>query len=637
MLANKHRTKYGCLLIVPLLLVLVVMWGCEPEDPGSPLANQSPETRIVVAPLDSVNHDHFVSPSLTFRVQWFGHDPDGIIKGYWIQIDNGNEIWTVKGDSAIAFESSTPDPNDPTRMLDMHTIKVSAEDNEGLRDPTPAMRTFNAVNYAPELDRFVADFPDSAVVGAGIYFEVVWSDANVSGAMFRLTVDGFAITGWDARSKFQFCNTSDEDIVASIDIAEVLPVDVSLLYTEQMNTISVQVKDLGGAVGDAAALHVEVVDTVRPALVDFSALYGSNAFFPDGSSFYQSGRSTTLNMSGSAESYYGGIQSYRYRQRYRELSETEFPEWGDWSEWGESSVIFDELNLGSYQFEAQCRDFAGVMGDTLDYTLSIIEPDYEQRRILIVDETRDGNGNAGSPDDMQVDEFYRYILELTPLVIDISGEEPDTISWQTPDGWEVNEIDYIQHKINDASYISPLDVYDKQIIIWHADDRADVSLGDNVVLLGQYLDAGGKLIISGYDVLQAFTTDTLITFNSGFAYNYLRLAGGRKNGDKEFIGAIGNPDYNCPDLTTDADKLPNRWAGKLNTTWILYPEHRTEALSFWNGDPADTPFEGGIACLRNFSAVNPWRTITLGFPLFFTKDDEAKVFIKWAVSEIAGE
>ncbi|NQT35265.1 hypothetical protein HQ587_08750 [bacterium] len=622
------------LKIVPLLLVLVAFWGCEPEDPGSPLANLAPETRIVVAPLDSVEHDHYVSPSSMFHVQWFGHDQDGLVEGFWVWVDRGDPVWTTKGDSVIAFESKTIDPNDPERMLETHTIYVAAQDNLGRSDPSPASRTIKAINYQPQIDKFVADFPDLAVVGTGISFEVEWSDPDESGALFRVMIDGFPITDWVEYSEFQFYDTSNDNILASIDTIKVLPLDVSFLNVGDTNTIGVEVMDLGGSISDRKERRVIVTDNVYPRLTAFSAVYGTADFFPDGSIFYRDNRTTILTMEAATEcssetseyeDYFGDIQAYRYRFVYRLIGETTWPEWSDddWYDWGAPSVEFDNLDPGEYKFNAQCRDFAGAVSDTLSiYTLSIVIPDLEQMNILIVDETKDGNGRPGSPDDEQCDNFYDYIT--SPLLAD---------------GWSISTIDYASHAIGDVNYVSPLDVYNKRIIIWHADDRSQFELKEdpnNLILLGQYLDSGGKLILSGWDVLSAFTEEDSPSFSSGFANNYLRIASGKKNALKEFVGMTGNADIGSPDVAYDPAKIPGGsrpWLG-VPSTWILTPEHRTEAVGYWNGNPDTTIFEGGVCCLRNFSPIYPYRTMVLGFPLYFMYENQAREFLLWAVNEI---
>jgi len=42
-----------------------------------------------------------------------------------------------------------------------------------------------------------------------VYFLLEWSDANPSGVLLRLSLDGSPITGWDPRTGFQFCRIND--------------------------------------------------------------------------------------------------------------------------------------------------------------------------------------------------------------------------------------------------------------------------------------------------------------------------------------------------------------------------------------------------------------------------------------------
>lgn len=604
------------LIIVPLLLILVAQWGCEPENPGAPLGNRPPDTRIVVAPLDSSEHDHYLSPSEMFHVKWHGHDPDGEVVGYWVQVDNNPKVWTTKGDSIIAFDASEEDPNDTTRLIGMHTIMVSAEDGMGLEDPTPATRTFASVNYPPVITSFVIaeGFTNYDIVGRGISFEVDWIDPNESGALFRLSVNDRKLTDWDVRKKFQFCDTSDVNILASLELAEEQPVDISYLPIDTC-ALKVEIKDLGDAEGEPFTRYVIVVDTVSPALTEFSATYGIDDFFADGSIFYSEDRLTVLTMAGDASSYYGTIQAYRYRYRSRGIGGRTWLTWSAWSEWGAAEVEFEDLSTGEYQFEAQCRDFSGTESDPEDslaaYTLSIVKPDLEQMNILLVDETRKGNGRPGSPDDFQCDEFYSNI-----------------ISSFADDGWTL-----YAHDIDSSGSLTPLRVYDKRIIIWHTDDKSQKDLPANEGILEQYLDAGGRLILSGWDILGQFTVDPEVVFTSGFVHDYLRIKRGWKENAREFIGMTGNSIFECPDLVLDPAKIPPSWNG-LDNCWMLETEWRADTLGFWQGHTDTLENEGEPCLVRGFSVVNPWRTIVLGFPLYFMQDEDAKLFIKWAVDEI---
>ncbi|NQU06872.1 MAG: hypothetical protein HQ568_12315, partial [Calditrichaeota bacterium] len=449
---------------------------------------------------------------------------------------------------------------------------------------------------------------------------VEWEDQNLSDGLVRLKIDGSPVTNWDVRLKFQFCETSMQDIVESLDSNIVYAVDISLLRAGN-RTISVEVKDLGGAISDAYVINVYVVENVTPEVTAFTAAYGTTDFFPDGSTFYDDNITTIMEISATAESYFGTVQAYRYRMRYRSTigDTTEWVEWDEWSDdtWGASSIEFNDLDLGEYQFQVQCRDYTGALSEIYENSLSIVTPDLSGMTILIVDETASGNDRPGSPADSTNDKFWARI----------TGDLP-------ADGWTVSSVD-----IDSVGQISPLHVYDKHIIVWHGGDFASILLGENLVLLEQYLEAGGKLIISGWSSLTAFTDDptaTELSFEAGFAADYLRITDGTKSTDKEFTGVIGNEDLGCPDLTIDPDKLPSRWHGIMNNCWIMTPGWRAESVCTWKGpdDPVSS-FEGETCAVRNYSAVYPWRTMILGFELFFAYEDQAKEFLEWAVNDIS--
>ncbi|MCF7809770.1 hypothetical protein K9N50_02140 [bacterium] len=607
------------LIIAPLLLILALLLGCEAEDPGAPLPNKLPDTRIVVAPLEGTEYDHYVSPTKLFNIQWFGSDTDGIIAGYYVQIDNGLAVWTTSTDSAIAFEASEPDSNDASRLLENHTIRITAVDDLGDSDPTPAIRTFWAVNYMPEVSKFTADFEEGDTVGRGVYFEIEWADQNISDALVRLNIDGSPVTNWDSRLKFQFCETALGTIVESIDTINVYPVDISLLRAGK-RSISIEVKDLGGAISNAFVRNVFVAEGVLPKVTAFTASYGGTDFFPDGSIFYDDNITTVMSIQATAEDYFGIIQAYRYRMRYRAIGDTAaWIDWPDWSDetWSGSTIEFTNLNLGEYQFQVQCRDYTGALSEIYENKLAIVTPDLGGMTILIVDETAAGNDRPGSPADSTNDKFWARI----------TADLPD-------DGWTLSSVD-----IDSVGRISPLHVYNKNIIIWHAGDYSSILLSENLGILEQYLEAGGKLIISGWSSLKAFAADPAsldLTFEADFAADYLRITEGHKNPDKEFAGIYGNSEFGCPDLTIDPEKLPSRWNGLMNNCWIMTPGWRSEAICTWKG-PADpvSSFEGKTCAVRNYSPVYPWRTMILGFELFFAYEDQAKEFIEWAVTDIS--
>jgi len=631
---GKMKEK-NILLFIPVLFLF--MAGCEPSDPGSVIGNQAPETRITVAPVENDTTDHYIAPSSMFHIQWIGHDEDGQVVGYWIQVDDGPEAWTTKGDSSIAFESSEPDTANLGKTLPVsHTIRVTSQDNEDLRDPTPAERTFFSINSIPRISSFSANFLDGDIVGQGIGFDVEWEDENPSGAQLRILVDGEAVTDWDIRTSFQFMDVDDPELMEIVG-DDINPISIAKLTSSVPgdadqtgeHVISVEIMDFGGAIGEPFTRSITVSDTFVPVLQTIESTYGSTTYYPDGSIFFRPVTTTNFTMIGDASEYSGKIHTYRYRVRSQEIpvtpADSSWSDWSNWSDWGPPEFSMDRLEVGEYQFKAQNRDWAGIESSVSGYVLTIVNPDFNNMNLLIVDETRDANGRPGSPNDPQVDTFYRDILGV------------DTTTMMSSTGWSVSEIDYKSNTINDISYISAKDVYNKRVILWHSDDKSSFALNDNIRILSEFLDEGGRLILVGWDVLNPFTDSDTASISSGFAYRYLRIQGGLRDVERTFTEFSGDTEMGYPEsVTLDSLKIRNNWTG-VSHTWTFTPRHRTEGIGTWHGgDDALSGMEGGTAIVKNFNIVNPWRSIVIGFPLYFMKNDEARTLIMRALEDIDG-
>jgi len=245
------------------------------------------------------------------------------------------------------------------------------------------------------------------------------------------------------------------------------------------------------------SVSLTVVDTMRPIMdTVITGAYGADEFYPDGSVFYKANRETKLTFSASAAGYYGQINAYRYHQ-----GEGDFTDEDKWQESAE--IVLLNASSGEYSFTIMARDVAGELSNTISHRIYILDPALTDS-ILIVDETRDGTGGAGSPSDEQADEFYEAMV----------GTRPHT------------QLDYATHQVGGISYLSPLDLYRFGLVIYHADDKANFNLSDNQDLLTEYMDRGGKVIFSGWDVLTpfGFTAGDSASYSEGsFVYKYMRL------------------------------------------------------------------------------------------------------------------
>lgn len=216
-----------------LLVVLLAMGGLlsncsQPNNPGAPLGNTPPRTRLANLPINDPQ-GKLPSATPTVTLSWVGDDPDGFVTAFryrWSYLAQGDvpvyRDWTtllnvsitgvtmiVKGNPAVVpdvyhyFVTLVPGVQDslvgllstghplvvagdtvyaadPKRILNpnvgififesedtlnQHTFEVKAMDNMGAEDPNPASVVFWTPKALPPNTRLVAPFPvDSSFV-----------------------------------------------------------------------------------------------------------------------------------------------------------------------------------------------------------------------------------------------------------------------------------------------------------------------------------------------------------------------------------------------------------------------------------------------------------------------------------------
>jgi|Deesub1362B_J571_1020462.scaffolds.fasta_scaffold00261_27 hypothetical protein len=220
--------------------------------------------------------------------------------------------------------------------------------------------------------------------------------------------------------------------------------------------------------------------------------------------------------------------------------------------------------------------------------------------ILLVDETRNGNGNPGFPTDEQVDEFYDTLL---------SG-----ISYSSAD---YDSLGYL-----DLSIFAPY-----EIIIVHADDFLGPKAYEYVNDVFRYMGFGGKLIFSGWQPIDGMVNGNYpYNFSSGNPfYDVFGIEKCINKSQPDFVQGIGLFDY--PYLHVNPDKITPGAEGKL---------YRVEAYNLANSLPIylfdsyenDPLFEGKPCGLKDSNFV------LLGFPLYFINTQDAKLFMQKALFDL---
>jgi hypothetical protein len=128
-----------CLLKIVKLFIIgsALLTACKK---GTSNQNKAPDTFISI---ESINLSGENRLQTVVRLNWYGADEDGIVKGYEISIDNGTWFYTEKQDSTFRFNitsgSDTADINFQVRALDL----------DGLIDETPAKIRIPVRNTPP--------------------------------------------------------------------------------------------------------------------------------------------------------------------------------------------------------------------------------------------------------------------------------------------------------------------------------------------------------------------------------------------------------------------------------------------------------------------------------------------------------
>ena len=143
-----------------------------PTPPKTP-AQLDPQTELTFAP---VQYD-----TTTFRVHfyWNGFDDDGEVTRFHYAVDDDTLRPIIQWRATTAKDTTLLFLVDPVKELKVHVFKVSAEDNDGRWDHTPAARAFSAKTVPPtsRIEKGPSSFGN--VIGPNFTFE--WSGIDPDG------------------------------------------------------------------------------------------------------------------------------------------------------------------------------------------------------------------------------------------------------------------------------------------------------------------------------------------------------------------------------------------------------------------------------------------------------------------------
>lgn len=140
----KFKNHLVCLVVVSVFLLTC-------RKTIDPTIRATPETQIF---LDSIKVDSANRLSTNIEMHWFGNTPHGFIKGYEVSIDDGLWVFTKSTDSSFRFTIT-----DTTGKQNIK-LQVRAIDDQGVKDPTPAVLIIPIKNTLPEV-KFQLGLTDS--------------------------------------------------------------------------------------------------------------------------------------------------------------------------------------------------------------------------------------------------------------------------------------------------------------------------------------------------------------------------------------------------------------------------------------------------------------------------------------------
>ncbi|HMQ80972.1 MAG TPA: hypothetical protein PKD94_15515 [Ignavibacteria bacterium] len=130
---NIKKLKYYILLFI----CTVTLYNCT-DVPEGLVTNSAPETFLSLFP------DSIISPHITrIKITWWGDDPDGLIQGYRFSFDSTN--WTYSEGNDSTFQLVIVGNDSTFRFW------VSAVDDKGNIDPTPASNLYPVFNSPPSV------------------------------------------------------------------------------------------------------------------------------------------------------------------------------------------------------------------------------------------------------------------------------------------------------------------------------------------------------------------------------------------------------------------------------------------------------------------------------------------------------
>jgi hypothetical protein len=539
------------LKLVPILAALAVavfFAGCAKNNPGGPKpAPLAPETQLTYAPLEG--------DTAGFRVHlyWNGYDRDGEVTQFRYAIDNDTlETDKTKWKSTTGKDTILVLLVDPVKEIRGHVFWVSAEDNDGHIDPTPAKRFFSTKTIPPFSNILRGPSAFNSIIGPNFTFEWEGTDPDGGETGGRAPCDSFeylllligaindpntppthpALPAFNQNLYVNLINASVNDSVAApygdwkwkgisgtrLRVRNATPgewvfalraVDLAgareknLAFVRNIRHFTVTNRNPGPTL----SIFASVLTTPLPAAT------GPIDFARREIQIFE-GELISFSWTASAEAYGGSIVGYTFA-----LDDTaSFPA----SDVRNLGVTYRpaDLSIGLHFLFIRCFDDGGLLTNAI-IPFRIVHPTFKDPvsasnppLYLYVDDSL-GPGNTTThflsyPSEAEEDDWWSSTI-LTPISLQYSMGRRD---WDTVNRGEGG---------GSRQQPEPADLASYRVVIWNVDGNNQASLhtalyqtlvGGAYSELGGYLRAGGTLVLSGFTIASSvINPSTALTAN----------------------------------------------------------------------------------------------------------------------------
>jgi hypothetical protein len=283
-------------------------------------------------------------------------------------------------------------------------------------------------------------------------------------------------------------------------------------------------------------------------------------------------------------------------------------------------VYRSETSGGPYQL------WAAGLTDTTYIDTANIQSGIRYYYVIAAVDTSDNQG-AFSPEVSSVAVTLDQgvlVLDETAEILNYGDASQDSFYNSLFNDYKKGTYDYSE--VGNRPDLADLGPYN--VVVWLDDDQNTHYLLDNFDLLKQYLDAGGKLLVSSWNSFINLPGGLPRSFYPGeFVYDYLKINGAARDtlSISDFAGAVGDATLGYPDVKVDSVKPTPSWNGVLRG--VAKIDLRPEAEAVYSYDSkADRPGYEGATCASRYLGAD-FDVAFLSFPLFYLDFADAQALV----------